>query len=80
MASVLAQMGGEASPFRKSAIVCLPLAYPESERRQGKQGIPANDLPNYLNFAGIFGAGEGIRTLDPNLGSNEDNAQAMPPT
>ena len=44
MASVLAQMGGEASPLRKSAIVCLPLAYPESERRQGKQGIPANDV------------------------------------
>ncbi len=47
---------------------CLPLAYPALRHGAGKQKWPRNDTPNILIYLGKIGAGEGIRTLDPNLG------------
>ena len=47
---------------------CFPPASPLCEEGLGKQrasrGTPSKTLKSLL----IFGAGEGIRTLDPNLG------------
>jgi hypothetical protein len=53
---------------RKSAFRCLPHAYPARIRSQGKQKAPRRVLFIRLISLGKFGAGEGIRTLDPNLG------------
>ena len=55
------------SPLQ-SASVCFPHASPALVPEAGKQKTPPKDrspLPIYLKK---FGAGEGIRTLDPDLG------------
>jgi hypothetical protein len=53
---------------RKSVYARLPLAYPALSRESGKQKAPRGVLFICLISLGKFGAGEGIRTLDPNLG------------
>ena len=47
---------------------CLHNAYIEVLQSQCKQISGAVCLDNLLIFGGNSGAGEGIRTLDPNLG------------
>ncbi len=46
----------------------LPPCFPEMENRAGKQIPHADDPSKLLVLFGKNGAGEGIRTLDPNLG------------
>jgi hypothetical protein len=46
----------------------LPPCFPGMENRAGKQISRARDPLNLLSFMEKTGAGEGIRTLDPNLG------------
>jgi hypothetical protein len=46
----------------------LPPCFPDGERRAGKQVSRRRDLYILLNLQAKNGAGEGIRTLDPNLG------------
>jgi hypothetical protein len=50
------------------ASCCFPHASPVSEARAGKQRTALKDRSKQLIFLKKFGAGEGIRTLDPNLG------------
>jgi hypothetical protein len=53
------------------AFSCFPLLPPASPLAQmmpGKQKTPRRAPANYLIFLRLSGAGEGIRTLDPNLG------------
>jgi hypothetical protein len=50
------------------ALCCFPLASPALAARVGKQKRPLRAALNRLNSMRDFGAGEGIRTLDPNLG------------
>ena len=60
-----------ASPWifrRKSAFACLPVAYPASDPGSGKQKAAPKDRSKPLILLRKSGAGEGIRTLDPNLG------------
>ncbi len=47
---------------------CFPSASPAMARRPGKQKAAPKDRSNPLISLSKFGAGEGIRTLDPNLG------------
>jgi hypothetical protein len=47
---------------------CLPLAYPSLGQRLGKQKASRRTPFIRLKSLRDFGAGEGIRTLDPNLG------------
>ena len=47
---------------------CFPPASPASADASGKQNRAESALFNKLIFLKNFGAGEGIRTLDPNLG------------
>ncbi len=47
----------------------LPPCLPDGECGAGKQISRHRDLNNLLNLFGKTGAGEGIRTLDPNLGN-----------
>ena len=47
---------------------CFPPASPLSSKRPGKQRAPRETPSKTLKSLLIFGAGEGIRTLDPNLG------------
>ena len=47
---------------------CFPPASPLCEVGPGKQKAPRRALVKCLKSLLIFGAGEGIRTLDPNLG------------
>ena len=44
------------------------LCFPGERNRSGKQISRARDTLNLFSFLGKTGAGEGIRTLDPNLG------------
>jgi hypothetical protein len=53
---------------RKSASARLPLAYPTPRQRLGKQKASRRTPFIRLKSLRDFGAGEGIRTLDPNLG------------
>jgi hypothetical protein len=46
----------------------LPPCFPETGNRAGKQISRARDPLNLFSFMKKTGAGEGIRTLDPNLG------------
>ncbi len=47
---------------------CFPSASPTLPRRPGKQKAAPKDRLKPLIFLRKSGAGEGIRTLDPNLG------------
>ena len=47
----------------------LPPCFPETGDRAGKQISQARGLHNLFSFRRKTGAGEGIRTLDPNLGN-----------
>ena len=46
----------------------LPPCFPGKRIRAGKQISLTRDLHKLFSFNGKTGAGEGIRTLDPNLG------------
>ena len=46
----------------------LPPCFPAKRNRAGKQISRVRDPLNLFSFLGKTGAGEGIRTLDPNLG------------
>jgi hypothetical protein len=46
----------------------LTLCFPDTECGAGMQIPHCRDLRSILNLLGKNGAGEGIRTLDPNLG------------
>jgi len=48
----------------------LPPCFPGTANRAGKQISRPRDLLNMFIFKEENGAGEGIRTLDPNLGKN----------
>ena len=50
------------------ASCCFPHASPVSSIRLGKQKTAPKGRSKQLIFLRKFGAGEGIRTLDPNLG------------
>jgi hypothetical protein len=50
------------------AFCCFPPASPAFARGAGKQKTAPKDRPKHLIFLKKIGAGEGIRTLDPNLG------------
>ncbi len=50
------------------ASCCFPHASPVSQTRAGKQKTAPKDRSKPLISFRKFGAGEGIRTLDPNLG------------
>ena len=56
-----------ARPLRP-AFCCFPHASPVSPSRAGKQKTARKGRSKQLIFLRKFGAGEGIRTLDPNLG------------
>jgi hypothetical protein len=56
------------NPRQKSAFACLPLVYPRLNCGPGKQKAPRRVLFIRLISLWKSGAGEGIRTLDPNLG------------
>ena len=47
---------------------CFPHASPTYRHGPGKRGRPRWSASEPLKTFGEFGAGEGIRTLDPNLG------------
>jgi hypothetical protein len=53
----------------RHASCCFPHASPVSETRAGKQKTAPKDRSKPLISLENFGAGEGIRTLDPNLGN-----------
>ncbi len=50
------------------AFCCFPPASPALVPGAGKQKTAPKDRSKHLISPGKFGAGEGIRTLDPNLG------------
>ena len=50
------------------AVRCFPHASPLAGAMPGKQKTAPKDHRNYMTMLGKTGAGEGIRTLDPNLG------------
>ena len=50
------------------ASCCFPHASPVSSTVSGKQKTAPRDRSKSVIFLRKFGAGEGIRTLDPNLG------------
>jgi hypothetical protein len=52
----------------RHAPCCFPHASPVSETRAGKQKTAPKDRSKSSISLRKFGAGEGIRTLDPNLG------------
>ena len=52
----------------RHASCCFPHASPSSQSRAGKQKTAPKDRSKPLISLRKFGAGEGIRTLDPNLG------------
>jgi 2-hydroxychromene-2-carboxylate isomerase len=65
--NALMARGGFGS-VREPAPCCFPTASPVLEGVSGKQGAAPRGRPNRFNFLEKFGAGEEIRTLDPNLG------------
>ena len=56
-----------ARPLRPASC-CFPHASPVFQTGAGKQKTAPKDRSKPLIFLRKFGAGEGIRTLDPNLG------------
>jgi hypothetical protein len=54
------------------AFCCFPHASPTLAPGTGKQKTPRRALLNSLDFQKKPGAGEGIRTLDPNLGNGPE--------
>ena len=50
------------------ASCCFPYASPVLEPGTGRQKTAQKDRSKHLIFLKESGAGEGIRTLDPNLG------------
>jgi hypothetical protein len=52
----------------RHASCCFPHASPISQSKAGKQKTALKDRSKPLISLRKFGAGEGIRTLDPNLG------------
>ena len=54
--------------IRSYAFGCLQGAYIAGFRQSCKQKTAPKDRLNRFNFLKKTGAGEGIRTLDPNLG------------
>src|SRR5882757_892562 len=54
------------------ASFCFPPASPHVLTGPGKQKTPLRAFAKALIFLGKTGAGEGIRTLDPNLGKVGD--------
>jgi len=67
------------------AFCCFPPASPALAPRAGKQKRPRRAAFIRLKYQRDFGAGEGIRTLDPNLGkaasalSPEVELEGVPP-
>jgi hypothetical protein len=57
-----------AARLLRHASCCFPHASPVSQTRAGKQKTAPKDRSKPLISLRKFGAGEGIRTLDPNLG------------
>ncbi len=57
-----------ASHNAKSAFCCFPPASPAAREGSGKQKTPRRASAKRLILLRMSGAGEGIRTLDPNLG------------
>ncbi len=58
--------------MRNDATKCcqlLPPCFPDAECGAGKQILRRRALHNLLNLLGKTGAGEAIRTPDPNLGN-----------
>ena len=55
------------SPLR-FALACFPPASPAIAREAGKQKTTPRDRSDSLIYLKKIGAGEGIRTLDPDLG------------
>ena len=53
---------------KRNAFSCFPPASPGRLTGPGKQKTPRRAFSNYLIFLKKTGAGEAIRTLDPNLG------------
>ena len=62
------QMPKAAARPLQSAPCCFPHASPVSRADAGKQEAAPTGSRKQLNSFRNFGAGEGIRTLDPNLG------------
>ena len=56
--------------------IVLPPCFPGTADGAGKQILRPHDLLNMFIFMEENGAGEGIRTLDPNLGKVSDRAAA----
>jgi hypothetical protein len=61
-------MPKEAASLPRPASCCLPHAPPVSQTGAGKQKTASKDRSQPLISLRKSGAGEGIRTLDPNLG------------
>jgi hypothetical protein len=61
-------MGKAAGSPLRFAFCCFPPASPAYMPEAGKQTTTPKDLSKQLNCWKKFGAGEGIRTLDPDLG------------
>jgi hypothetical protein len=57
-----------ASHNAANAFCCFPPASPAAPEGAGKQKTPRRASAKRLIFLRLSGAGEGIRTLDPNLG------------
>jgi hypothetical protein len=60
------------------AFCCFPHASPVSQTGAGKQKTAPPDRSMILISLRKFGAGEGIRTLDPNLGKVGPRERAIP--
>ncbi len=52
-----------------SRLLLLPYCFPLRRFGAGKQELRKREPTEVLNYEGSNGAGEGIRTLDPNLGN-----------
>ena len=65
--AVLLMPKASARPLQPASC-CFPHASPVSQTGAGKQKAAPQDRSKILTSLRKFGAGEGIRTLDPNLG------------
>jgi hypothetical protein len=64
-----------AARLLRHASCCFPHASPVSQTRAGKQKTAPKDRSKPLISLRKFGAGEGIRTLDPNLGKTVESSK-----
>ena len=64
---------------RQYAFCCFPHASPVFETGAGKQKTAPKGHSNALISLEEIGAGEGIRTLDPNLGKGENSLRPASP-